>query len=82
MARNLILKKQFRVYVVAYKMIDGKKVKLAKSNTGHVVGIKNKKYTNVKSIKLTKKAYTIAVGKTAKVKAKIKLVDKKKETYS
>lgn len=72
-------KKQFRVYVVAYKMIDGKKVKLAKSTTGHVVGTKNKKYTNVKSIKLTKKAYTVKVGKTTKVKAKVKLVDKNKK---
>ena len=77
--KKLNLKKQFRVYVVAYKMIDGKKVTLAKSNTGHVVGTKNKKYTNVKSIKLKKKAYTIAVGKTVKVKAKIKLVDKNKK---
>ena len=77
--KKLNLKKQFKVYVVAYKMIDGKKVKLAKSNTGHIVGTKNKKYTNVKSIKLKKKTYTVAVGKTAKVKAKIKLVDKKKK---
>ena len=77
--KKLNLNKEFEVYVVAYKMVDGSKVTLAKSSIGHVVGAKNKKYTNVKSIKLTKKAYTVAVGKTAKVKAKIKLVDKNKK---
>lgn len=50
-----------------------------KSNIGYVVGTKNKEYTNVKSIKLKKKAYTSAVGRTTKVKEKIKLFDKNKK---
>jgi hypothetical protein len=39
--KKLNLKKQFRVYVVPYKIIDGKKVKLGKSMVDHVVGSKN-----------------------------------------
>ena len=41
--------------------------------------VKNTKYTNVKSVKLTKSKYNVAVGKTDKIKAKVVLVDKKKK---
>jgi len=80
--KKLNLKKNFKVYVSAYKMVDGKKVRIAKTITGHVVGRKNTKYTNVKSIKLSKSKYIIKVGKTAKVKAKTVLVDKSKKQLS
>lgn len=80
--KKINLKKNFHAYIEAYKMIDGKKVVLGKSNVGHVVGAKNSKYTNVKSIKLTKKSYTVKVGKTTKVKARITLVDKSKKHIS
>ena len=77
--KKINLKKNFKVVVKPYKIVNGKKVVLAKSMTAHVVGVKNKKYTNVKSIKATKKALTVKVGKTVKAKAKITLVDKKKK---
>ena len=77
--KKINLKKNFKVVVKPYKIVNGKKVVLAKSMTAHVVGVKNKKYTNVKSIKATKKALTVKVGKTKKAKAKITLVDKKKK---
>ena len=77
--KKLNLKKQFKVYVAAYKMVNGKKVTLAKSVNGHVVGEKNKKYTNVKSIKATKSKLIIKVGKTVKAKAKVTLVKKSKK---
>ena len=41
-------KKNFHVYVVPYKIIDGKNVILGKSTVAHVVGAKNTKYSNVK----------------------------------
>ena len=72
-------KKQFKLYVEAYKMIDGKKEVIAKSLIAHLVGKKNKKYTNVKSIKGVKKEYTVELGKTTNIKAKVKLVDKNKK---
>ena len=77
--KKINLKKQFKVYVAAYKIVNGKKVVIGKSMQGHIVGVKNKKYTNVKSIKATKKNITVKVGKTAKAKAKVTLVDKKKK---
>ena len=77
--KKLNLKKNFKVKVSAYKMLKGKKEILATSEEAHVVGVKNTKYTNVKSVKLTKSKYNVAVGKTAQIKAKVVLVDKKKK---
>lgn len=79
---KLNLKKNIKVYVVAYRKVNGKEVKLANSITAHIVGIKNTKYTNVKKIKLLKSSYTLKVKKTATIKAKIVLEDKKKKQLS
>ena len=76
---KLNLKKNVKVYVVAYRKVNGKETKLARSITAHIVGTKNTKYTNVKKIKLSKSKYTLKVNKTDTVKAKIVLVDKKKK---
>ena len=79
---KLNLKKNIKVYVVAYRKVNGKETKLAKSITAHVVGTKNAKYTNVKKIKLSKSSYTLKVNKTATIKAEIVLEDKKKKQLS
>ena len=68
-----------KIYVAAYKKVDGKKIILSKTVAGHIAGTNNKKYTNVKSIKATKSKYTIKVGKTAKVKTRVNLVNNKKK---
>ena len=60
-------------------MVDGKKVTLAKTITGHLAGAKSVKYTNPKALKLTKSTYSIKVGKTAKIKAKVTLENSKKK---
>ena len=73
--KKLNLKKNFKVKVVAIK--DGKQ--LAKTITGHVVGRKNAKYSNAKKIKLITKSISVEKGKTAKIKAKTILVNKKKK---
>ena len=80
--KKINLKKNYKIYVTAYKMVDGKKVKLAKSIMGHVVGRLNTKYSNAKKITLSKSSYTIKVGKTAKIKAKTVLVQKGKKQLS
>jgi uncharacterized repeat protein (TIGR02543 family) len=77
--KKISTKKIFHVYVVPYKIIDGKKVKLAKSTVAHLVGAKSTKYSNVKKLTLKKTKYTVKVGKTAKIKAKITLVNKNKK---
>ena len=80
--KKLNLKKNYKIYIEAYKLVDGKKVSLAKTITGHIVGRKNTAYTNVKMIKLAKSKYTVTAGKTAKIKAKTVLVDKRKKQLS
>ncbi len=73
--KKINLKKNFKVYVTAYGMKDGKETELAKTITGHVVGRLNSKYSNVKKIRLKKSSVTVAAGKTVKLSAKTVLVD-------
>nr|MCR5792420.1 Ig-like domain-containing protein [Lachnospiraceae bacterium] len=80
--KKINLRKNFKMYVASYKLVNGKKKILAKTIEGHVVGRKNATYTNAKKITLSKSKYSIAVGKTAKIKAKTVLVDKKKKQLS
>ncbi|MCR5793259.1 MAG: Ig-like domain-containing protein [Lachnospiraceae bacterium] len=77
--KKLDLTKNFKVYITAYKKDKGKKVRLAKTITGHVVGRLNSVYTNAKSITLSKSKYTVKVGKSITIKAKTNLVDKNKK---
>ena len=73
------LKKSYRIYVEAYKIVDGKTVTLGTTIKAHVVGRKNAKYSNVKSISLNKTSYTLKKGKTAKIQGKTILEDKTKK---
>ena len=77
--KKINLKKEFKVYVCAYKTVSGKKKVLAKTITGYVVGRKNAKFTNAKKIVLAKSSYSVSVGKTAKIKAKTVLAQKGKK---
>lgn len=72
----------YKIVVKAYKKSGGKAKTLAKSITMHFVGSKASKYTNAKGIKLAKKSLALAVGKSAKVKGKVVLVNKKKKQLS
>ena len=77
--KKLNLKKNFKVYVIAKKS----KAKLGKTITAHVVGRKNTKYTNAKSIKIKSKTkLTLKKGKKSQIKAKTILVDSKKKQLS
>ena len=73
------LKKSYRIYVEAYKIVDGKTITLGTTIKAHVVGRKNAKYSNVKSISLNKTSYTLKKGKTAKIQGKTILEDKTKK---
>ena len=72
-------KKNLKFYVVAYKTVKGKKVKLAKSIMAHAPGSKNSKRTNVTGVKVKKASFTLKKGKTAKIKAKLVLQKKSKK---
>ena len=80
--KKINLKKNFKLYVVAYKMVNGKKVRFAKTVTAHVVGLNNYKCSNVKKIKVAKSNITIKVGKTEKISAKTVLSGKSKKQLS
>ena len=71
-------KENIKCHVLAYKMVDGKKVTVAKSITIHAAGKKNKSVTDAKCIKLKKTSYVLAKGKKAVVKASIVKKDKKR----
>ena len=75
----LKLKKSFKVYVAAYKIIDGERVVVRKTVCGHIAGKENNKYTNAKNVKVTKSKITLKVGETAKIEAKTVRVDMKKK---
>ena len=72
-------KKNLKFYVVAYKTVKGKKVKLAKSIMAHAPGSKNSKRTNVIGVKVKKASFTLKKGETAKIKAKLVLQKKGKK---
>lgn len=77
--KKLNLKKNFKVRVEAYDIVDGKTVILGRTILAHIVGRKNNKSTNVKKVTATKSQYSLKKGKTAQIKAATVLVDKKKK---
>ena len=77
--KKLKQKKNYKVYVLAYKLVNGKKVTLGKTIIAHIVGSKNTKYTNVKEVKVKKTSYSLKKGKTVKIQASTVLVNKDKK---
>ena len=63
--------REYKYFIAAYKMVEGRKIYIAKSNGVHVA-MKKAATTNVASIKVTKKKVTLAVGKTFTLKCEIK----------
>ncbi|MBQ9531864.1 MAG: InlB B-repeat-containing protein [Eubacterium sp.] len=78
--KKLDQKKAVKVYVVAYRKVNGKYEKITQSVQIHVVGKKNTKYSNAKSITVKKDAYTLGVNKTATIKPTLVLQKKGKKT--
>ena len=73
-------KKNVKFYVVAYRKNKGKYAKYAQSYTLYAAGVKNKTFTNAKSIKVNKTSVTLKKGKTAKIKPTLVLVNSKKKS--
>lgn len=72
-------KKDIHLRVSAYKMVNGKKVTIAKSIVAHIAGAESEKNTNPKKLTLKKKSFSIKVGKKARIKANVTPVDKDKK---
>ena len=80
--KKLNLKKNFKLYVRAYKNVNGRKVTLSKSIVAHVVGRKNRDNTNAKSITVLQPQVSLTIGGTHTIQAKTNLVDRKKKQLS
>ena len=66
-------KKNVKVYVVAYRKVNGKYKKITKTITAYVVGSDSKKYTNVKGINVDNTKITLSVDGNTTAPADIKL---------
>jgi len=81
--KALNLKKNYKVYVVAYRTVNGEKTVVGKTITAHVIGRMNAKYSNPKKVTIkSAKTVNLKVGKTSKIKAKITLVNSKKKSLN
>ena len=76
------LKKNFKVYVRAFKLVKGKKVTITQTLQAHVVGRMNTTFTNVNGIQLDNYSFIIKKGKTAKITGRVLLVDPKRKQLS
>ena len=76
--KKLNNKKEYKYYVAAYKMVNGKKIYIARSNALHVA-MKNAKKTNAKSITVNKTKVTLREGKTFKLKCKVEKAGSRKK---
>lgn len=66
--KNLASSTYYKYYIKAYKLVNGKKVWLAKSKVVHSTTTGGK-YGNAKSVKLNKTSVSLAVGKNFTIKA-------------
>lgn len=65
--------------ISAYKIVNGQKQYIANSLVNHTVGTHHKTYSDAKKIVVKKSQYTLKVGKTAKLKVKVKTRGCKKQ---
>ncbi len=66
-------KKNIKLYVVAYRKVNGKYKKITSSITAHIVGSGSKKYSNVKGIKVESTKITLSLDDNTAAPADIKL---------
>lgn len=80
--RKLDTKKNYKLYVEAYRWKDGKKITVARTMTVHIAGRGSKKYTNVKKIRVKKTSYVLKRGGALTLKPEAVLFDKRKKQLS
>lgn len=73
--RNLKSGTYYKYYIKAYKLVNGKKVWLAKSKVVHSTTTGGK-YGNAKTVKVNKTTVSLTVGKTFAIKAEQVIKDK------
>ena len=73
--------REYKYFIAAYKMVEGRKIYIAKSNGVHVA-MKKAATTNAASIKVNKTKVTLSVGKTFELKCRIKSENSRKDLIS
>lgn len=66
-------KKNIKVYVVAYRKVNGKYKKITSSITAHIVGSGSKKYSNVKGINVVSTKITLSLDDNSAAPSSITL---------
>ena len=75
--KHLKTHRNYKYYVAAYKIKNGRKVIVKRSITVHsVCGNSNARFTNTKAVKVKKHAVTLKAGQTYKIKANVYKVKK------
>lgn len=77
--KKLSTNKSYKVRIKAYRLINGKKVYIGNSQSLHVAGKSNKRYTNVKKTTVPKKSVVLKIGKQSRIKATLQKESKKKK---
>ena len=72
---------EYKYFVVAYKMVEGRKIYIARSNDVHVA-LKQASTTNAASIKVNRTEIALSVGKTFQLKCSLKAEDSRKDLVS
>ena len=72
---------EYKYFIAAYKMVEGRKIYIARSNNVHVA-LKQASTTNVASIKVNRTEITLSAGKTFQLKCSLKAEDSRKDLVS
>ena len=72
---------EYKYFIVAYKMVEGRKIYIARSNDVHVA-LKQASTTNAVSIKVNRTEIALSVGKTFQLKCSLKAEDSRKDLVS
>ena len=72
---------EYKYFVAAYKMVEGRKIYIARSNNVHVA-LKQASTTNAASIKVNRTEIALSVGKTFQLKCSLKAEDSRKDLVS
>lgn len=78
-SKKIDFTKNFKIYVAAY---DSSGKQIGNTVSAHFAGKDNKKFKNAKTLKLSTKTLTLSIGKTAKIKASVKMEEGKKKDLS
>lgn len=79
--KNLRSNREYKYFVVAYKMVKGRKIYIAKSNEMHVA-MKQARTTNAVSIKVNRTTVILKSGKTFRLKCQLTGENRKKKLLS